>query len=250
LLRSNSSAAGAGAVSFCGNVTVGVEASTFSANSSAASRGALELCTDTNGATDATISLEYVTVADTWNGYFVRTDGLASFELSNSVLAANSATCLINGVAACTSNDAGYKVITTDMTQLESLGNFGGLTDGYLPKGALLIDQAEAVSSGCSGNDQRNLMRNMGSACDIGAIEKLQLTALEDKGNNVTGDNRVAFVDVLTNDVFGEDGSGIGGIVKPVDFAIDAGLSHAACSYVAATVDHPDRASRLITAVC
>jgi CSLREA domain-containing protein len=238
LVRLNTSASGAGAIALCGDVTAGVEASTFSANSSAATRGALDF-TDTSGATDASISLSYVTAAQHGSGYVIRADGLSSFELSNSVLAANSATCLINGVAACTSNDAGYKVITTDMTQLESLGNFGGLTDGYLPKGALLIDQAEAVSSGCSGNDQRNLMRNMGSACDIGAIEKLQLTALEDKGNNVTGDNRVAFVDVLTNDVFGEDGSGIGGIVKPVDFAIDAGLSHAACSYVAATVDHP-----------
>jgi hypothetical protein len=239
LLRSNSSAAGAGAVSFCGNVTVGVEASTFSANSSAASRGALNYA-DTNGATDATISLEYVTVAEHTNGYFVRTDGLASFELSNSVLADNANNCLINGVAACTANDAANRVVTTSMVQLEAFGDFGGLTKGYLPKGALLLDQAEAISTGCTSNDQRDLVRNMGAKCDIGAFERLQPTAISDKGINVTGDGRVAHVDVLPNDTYGEDGSGlVSGIFKPVDFELDVGLSNAACSYEAAVL--PDQ---------
>lgn len=238
LLRSNASTSGAGVISFCGNVTAGVEASTFSANSSAAGRGALTFA-DANGASDASISLNYVTVAQHSNGYFIRTDGLSAFEFSSSVLADNSLNCLIDGVAACTSNDVANKIVTTDMTQLEAFGDFGGLTKGYLPKGALLVDQGEALSTDCAGNDQRNLVRNMGSACDIGAFERLQLTAIEDKGSNASGDNRVAYVDVLANDTYGEDGTGISGIFKPVDFAIDTALSHATCGYVAPSADQP-----------
>lgn len=238
LLRANASTSGAGAMSLCGSVTLGVLASTFSENSSAANRGALNFA-DANAAPDASISLDYVTAAQHVNGYFIKADGLSSFEFANSVLAANTASCLINGAAACTSNDAGNRVVSTDMTQLEAFGDFGGLTQGYLPKGALLVDQGEAVSTGCSGNDQRNLIRNMGGNCDIGAFERLQLTAIADKGSNVSGDNRIAYVDVLANDRYGEDGSGVSGIVKPTDFAIDAGLSNGACAYVAPTVDKP-----------
>ncbi len=236
LLKGNISGSGAGAVAFCGSVTAGVVASTFSANSSAASFGALNFA-DVN-APDATISLEYVTAAEHTNGYFLHTDYISPPDVSNSVLAGNTLNCLIGGVAACTSNDAGFRVITTNLAQLEAFGDFGGLTKGYLPKGPLLVDQGEPTSTGCAGNDQRNLTRNMGVNCDIGAFERLQLTAIDEKGTNVSGDDRIAYIDVLTNDTFGEDGTGIAGIFKPVDFEIDA-ASPAACGYSPVTVDHP-----------
>lgn len=228
LFQSNASAAGAGAIALCGNVTAGVVASTFGANASAAASGALTFA-DANAA-DASLSLDYVTAAQHSNGYFLRADGLSSLELSNSVLAANTLNCQVNGVAACTSDDAANRVVITgDMAQLEAFGDFGGLTQGYLPKGALLVDQGEAISSGCAGNDQRNLTRNMGANCDIGAFERLKLTAISDKGSNVSGDDRVAYVDVLANDTYSEDGTGVGGIFRPEDFELLTAGSAAAC---------------------
>lgn len=236
LLKGNTSGSGAGAIAFCGSVTAGVVASTFSANASAANYGALNFA-DANSP-DATIRLEYVTAAEHANGYFLRTDYISPPDVSNSVLAGNTFNCLIDGVAVCTSNDAGFRVITTNLAQLEAFGDFGGLTKGYLPKGALLVDQGEPISTGCAGTDQRNLTRNMGINCDIGAFERLQLTAIDDKGTNLSGDDRIAYIDVLANDTYGEDGTGVAGIFRPIDFEIDA-TSPAACGYSTITVDQP-----------
>lgn len=85
-----------------------------------------------------------------------------------------------------------------------------GLTDYYLPRatatpaGATLTDRAEALSN-CNGVDQRGVARDNGTACDIGAVERLVTTARDDDGFNEANTDRMAIVDVLRNDSFSED---------------------------------------------
>lgn len=81
-----------------------------------------------------------------------------------------------------------------------------GLTDYYLPKlyaGSPIVDLGEP-SSECSQSDQRNMPRRHGTACDIGAVERLQVTARDDEADSARDTNRHAIVDVLANDSFGE----------------------------------------------
>lgn len=81
-----------------------------------------------------------------------------------------------------------------------------GLSDHYLPRtvpGSPVLDAAEELDS-CLTNDQRNVSRKSGAACDVGAVERLQVTARDDEGMNRLNTDRVAVIDVLANDSFGE----------------------------------------------
>lgn len=229
--RSNSSPMGAGAVDLCGDVTAGVVASTFSGNSSGAGYAAMTYGNQ-GGATGASLTVNFVTFAENVGGHAIASTGHSVFELKNSAFAGNLSDCLVNGSADCSDDNEANKVVISALTEFESVGyaNFGGLTDGYLPKGTLVVDAGPAAANDCGGTDQRDLDRTMGGFCDIGALERLQLTAVADKGRNESGDGRIAYVDVLSNDSFGEDGTGIGGIIKPVDFEIDTALSDPLCA--------------------
>lgn len=102
-----------------------------------------------------------------------------------------------------------------------------GLTDYYLPRltatpaGATLTDLAQPLSS-CSGTDQRGVPRDIGAACDIGAVERLIATARDDDGFNEANTNRLAIIDVLANDSFGEDD-----VSGPFTFAANTALDPA-----------------------
>lgn len=81
-----------------------------------------------------------------------------------------------------------------------------GLTDYYLPKlavGSPILDTGDEFS-GCLTTDQRNLDRRSGTSCDIGAVERLVVTARDDKESSRPRTDRLAIVDVLANDSFGE----------------------------------------------
>ncbi|HET8731566.1 MAG TPA: choice-of-anchor Q domain-containing protein, partial [Moraxellaceae bacterium] len=94
-----------------------------------------------------------------------------------------------------------------DYYPASSTGAPFGLTDYYLPKvvaGSPVLDVGQNIGS-CGGNDQRNLDRRSGTACDIGAVERLQVTARDDAGESVVDTDRLAIVDVLANDSYGED---------------------------------------------
>lgn len=81
-----------------------------------------------------------------------------------------------------------------------------GLGDYYLPRavpGSPVLDRSEPLDS-CLANDQRNVSRRSGTACDIGSVERLQVTARNDTGLNRLETDRVAIIDVLDNDSFGE----------------------------------------------
>lgn len=80
-----------------------------------------------------------------------------------------------------------------------------GLTGYYLPKaGSPILDAGEEFSS-CLATDQRNLNRGSGTRCDIGAVERLVVTARDDKEVSRPRTDRLVIVDVLANDSFGED---------------------------------------------
>lgn len=93
-----------------------------------------------------------------------------------------------------------------------------GLTDYYLPKlgaSSPLIDKGEAFAE-CSRPDQRNVPRSHGARCDIGAVERLQVTARDDTADSLRDTNRLAVVDILENDNVGESDSD-----GPYGFAAD-----------------------------
>lgn len=86
-----------------------------------------------------------------------------------------------------------------------------GMTDYYLPKvavGSPILDRGEGPSD-CSQTDQRGVSRHHGSACDIGAVERLQVTARDDSADSARDTDRKAIVDVLGNDSFGESDAGV-----------------------------------------
>lgn len=79
-----------------------------------------------------------------------------------------------------------------------------GLTDYYLPvAGSPLLDAGQDFGE-CVGSDQRAQERRSGDRCDIGAVERLVVTARDDKDGNQYKTDRIAAVDVLANDSFGE----------------------------------------------
>lgn len=84
-----------------------------------------------------------------------------------------------------------------------------GLTDYYLPKlavGSPILDRGPAIGN-CLGGDQRNTDRRSGAACDIGAVERLQISSRDDAAESKADTDRLAIVDVLANDSYGEDDS-------------------------------------------
>lgn len=249
-LSGNSSVSGAGAIAMCGSVTATITASTLSGNAANASAGTLHYA-DSYGATDASITLEFLTAAENTGRAVVVSSGHKTVLVKNSVFAQNSAACYVNAASNCTVNDLGADndvankvIVLADMSEFESdgLAAYGGLTDGYLPllTGSSILDK---VTDGCKGTDQRNLSRDNVASCDIGALERLQLAAVDDEGKNQAGDGRVAFVDVLANDSYGEDGSGTPVITKPINFQIvnrsGTEISDSACSIEPADPD-PD----------
>lgn len=91
-----------------------------------------------------------------------------------------------------------------------------GLSDYYLPRnvpGSPVLDRGELLES-CQLIDQRNVSRKAGTACDIGAVERLVVTARDDEGTNRIDTDRVAIIDLLANDSFGEND-----ITGPYEFA-------------------------------
>lgn len=84
-----------------------------------------------------------------------------------------------------------------------------GLTDYYLPtlsSSSPILDKGDEFTR-CLSGDQRNTLRRSGTLCDIGAVERLQVSPQDDKALNTLGTDRQAIVDVLANDIFGEHDS-------------------------------------------
>lgn len=245
LFRGNSSTAGAGAIEFCGNAVGTVTASTFSANSSAAGSGTLAYVQGSavglgviylnyitaveqvghviaaNGLAALNITGSLLSAFQTPGATSVCFNPDAAVEWASSNPAGsynaydNDGSC----TALMVSNNVLIPVLTpltdvlvpirtrADYYPASATGAPFGLTDYYLPKvvgGSPILDRAQDIGSRIS-NDQRNVQRRSGAACDIGAIERLQITARDDVADSAADTDRLGVVDVLANDSFGED---------------------------------------------
>ncbi len=134
----------------------------------------------------------------------------------NAVTAGGSCDALLARGAGDTNRDVGAAValedVLTPLTEAPPFTSGGpyGLTQYYLPNEATptwVIDQGGAFSA-CGDADQRGVNRRSGAACDIGAVERLQVSATDDEGQNTQGSGREAVIDVLANDTFGESPAG------------------------------------------
>lgn len=228
--RSNTSDGGAAALQACGNLLLSVSSSTLSANVSSASSGIVHYADD-YGASTVTMNLEFVTAAQNSGGPVILSSGPYAWNLRKVVMAGNSGgNCSVTDANPdCTAvdpdaTDDEYSVedvfVSADLSVFAPAGYqlFGGLVGGYLPAaGSALINVAD---TGCRGADQRGISREDSSVCDLGAMERLQLSANDDEGANKAGDDRIAFVDVLENDSFGEDGSATPVVTRPENFEL------------------------------
>ncbi|HEX6592525.1 MAG TPA: CSLREA domain-containing protein, partial [Moraxellaceae bacterium] len=216
LFRENEANAGAGAFRICGNSAVTMDATTFDGNVSTSGKAAV---TYESATAKGTISLSYLT-AVRHDGFVLRIVGIDSALISNSFFAFNNA-ANCDAASAVTKTTAGdYNVLSDSScsalmrppgsnnvvnaalapesqlgTQLTAFGNHGGLVDGYLPlrvPATVLIDKGQISTQCASLVDQRNLPRKSGSACDIGAFERLVPTANDDEAESTPKTNRLA----------------------------------------------------------
>lgn len=228
--RSNLAAAGAGVIQLCGNAAMTLQSSTLSQNSSATTSGALHY-SDGFGASSVVLALDFVTAAENTGGPVILSSGPYAWALKKTVFAANTAgNCSVSGANPdCTATnptatDDYYEeenvLVSADLTAFSADGYqlYGGLVGGYLP--GLPSPLIDVLATGCEGADQRNLSREDVAECDIGALERLQIAVVDDDGENAFGDDRIAYVQVLENDLYGEDGSAVPIITKPADFSL------------------------------
>lgn len=228
-LASNTSVAGAGVLELCGDSNVTLSNSTVAQNTSAAGSAAIAYQVPSGHpgiGSKGVVSLSGITAIDNTNSALAL-NGISSVDIKGSILAFNSvADCVLGpdaiavksgnnsattdaAASGCTllfasgtGNQAVTGVVLTD--EFESTADYhGGLTKNYLPAltSAFVLDKGVAIAS-CGQSDQRELKRRSGDYCDIGAVERLQLTASSDASDS--NRNREAFIDVLSNDTFGE----------------------------------------------
>lgn len=246
--------AGAGVMQMCGNMTASFSSSTFSANTSTTGAGALYFKDDL--ASLVSFTLEHVTAAENSGAPVLASSGAYKWTLQRSVFAANSGgNCAVTDANAnCTAVDplatssnfaADNVVVSADLSVFASAGfqRFGGLTGGYLPAAPSSIH--DVVTSGCRDQDQRGIGRESVEKCDIGALERLQFSAADDRGANAFGKGRIARVDVLANDSYEEDGAANPVITKPVAFDI-VNKSASEVSNSRCAIDAADPAKPLI----
>lgn len=233
LLAANTAVAGAGAIEACGLTSITMTASTLSANQSLASSAALNYQQTVSG--QGSVSINSVTAAQQTGGAVFAFKGLGTVGLNNSFLIGNvplaggmGGNCKLDAALSFPSgsynsiDDASCDALLLlgagganlkpgsglFATELLPLALKGGLTQVYmLASGSQWALNKGADGESCTGTDQRNLSRKNGAKCDIGAVERMEPTAVDDDVRNGT-DSRVIIADVLANDSFGEDDSG------------------------------------------
>lgn len=289
LFESNGADAGAGVIEVCGNSKLAISTSTLSANRSVASglnpTGAIAYNQASATADIGSVALTFITAAEHSVGPVLSFKGLSSIALGYSVLINNAQNCQVpllplkpatgitSGVynaiegadpstncnvllSTSTSPSANNVIITTSLaTELLPLGNYGGLVNGYLPRSdtptfPTVVINAAGIFSNCSVVDQRGFVRKSGTFCDRGAMERLEATQSDDLAVSTPDTDRLAIVDVLANDFFGESDDGPN---KYADIAITlVDNPRAQCAWIDSTnintlyPDHPEYLNRLI----
>lgn len=265
----NSATGGAGAILGCGSTTLGLQSSTISRNASAAAAGAIVLVNSSLPA-DGNLTLRSVTAVENSGGPVLRVAGIATLDVSNSLLAFNGAVncaitapasgslgtiegsaiqdsvvsgCQVTGVTWGTGNTeipAGI-ALTSELAAFSS--NIGGLVDGYMPlQGSLYVLNKGQALAACEAEDQRGVTRTSGTACDAGAVERRELTTVDDEGTNRPKTDRIAYIDILANDTPPEPASltttdfWASAIVTATASATNPGTPAPACTWM----DDPD----------
>jgi CSLREA domain-containing protein len=250
LLADNESARGAGVMDVCGDTSLQMSNSTLAANKSytanpganpgygavtylqsVADLGSVNLTnlTAAKHDTGAVLALAGVASANLDNSFFIGNaggncdlDAAVSFPSGNyNSIDDNSCDALL--LASGASGQANQHPPTGQFSnELNPLDMYGGLTRVYLLKanaGSSAWNMGTAGDS-CTGEDQRGLSRKNGARCDIGAVERLEPTPVDDDAENGS-ESRVVVVDVLANDSFGETNAGPNKFADP---AIDNDL--------------------------
>lgn len=237
LIEGNQAAQGAGVIEMCGDSGLSITSSTLSQNQTpTAAAGAISYVQAAPDLAIGSVSMSYVTAVQQ-SGHLVSASGLANILISSSLLGfttdgaslchpaataaaveAPSGNYNVLGDNSCSDNisPTGQNTILPALTDIDdvlvpiALG-VHGLTNYYLPLPSpptnYLIDQGDSLGA-CSSTDQRNTVRVSGSKCDIGAVELLRLTATDEEADSLGLTDRLAVVDILANDSFGEDESG------------------------------------------
>lgn len=227
-LDSNSSGSGAGAVFACGSTTMGIQASTVSRNVSAMGTAAIELVNNSLPE-DGSLTLRSVTAVENSGGPVFRVEKIAALDVTNTLLAFNGAVncaitasvsgtslgtidgsaiqdsvasgCQVAAVTWGTGNTEIPAAITIDGELAAFSSNIGGLVDGYMPlPGSLYVLNKGQPLASCESEDQRGISRTSGTACDAGAVERRELTTVDDEGTNRPKTDRIAYIDILAND--------------------------------------------------
>lgn len=220
----------------CGNLTVNITASTIAKNqasSAVAVKGGIIRLVNNVGYSSA-IAFQFVTAAENGPAPVITYSNLQSLSLNSSVIAFNSGagcqdtnalfeTALAgdyNSLEGCAfdTKQAGTRNIVLDgladatlANELETLGNYGGLTPNYLPRltSKYVLDKAASGELCPEVLDQRGAPRNANMTCERGAVERRQLLAAEDlRIKNSIGSNRAILANLLDNDAPSETFSG------------------------------------------
>lgn len=236
LLRANSGGTGAAVVEACGDTVLGFANTTITGNTSPAGSAAVSYLVPGTQFLGTFLARSVTAVDNT--GVVFRLGGLTSASVQASLVAFNTgANCAIprSNAGSATGNynvlddsscasmlfagigqSNNQALVSTLATLLEPLADNGGLSDSFLPKltATDLIDRGEPQGS-CLDVDQRGAARESATACDVGAVERKKISAVDDTGDNKPRTKRVAYVDVLANDVAGE-----GAVLQPDTLSI------------------------------
>ncbi|MDI1300410.1 MAG: CSLREA domain-containing protein [bacterium] len=264
LFDANRADAGAGAIDACGATDLIMSSSTLSANRSIPS-GALPtgaIAYNQSQLGTGSVSLSFITAAEHTLGPVLSLSGLVSISLNHSVLMGNASNCQLASLPAGTptndynvtesadtscsallssaSGNQNASVTASLSDELMSLANRGGLVDGYLPKASSqFVLNKGGIFDNCSAVDQRGLVRRSGSACDNGALERMEVTATDDTGDSRSNTDRLVIVDVLANDFFGESDFGPNKYAEPA-VVVDVNPNQQ-CKWIdAANTEYPD----------
>ena len=238
LVEQNSGGTGAGVIEACGDTIVGLGNATLTANSSPAGSAAINYVVPGPHYLGTFLARSVTAVGNTGAGAVFRLGGLSSAAIQASLVAFNvSANCQfprdIAGTktgnynvlddATCadllflgTGQSNNQTLASSQADLLEPLDDQGGLSRVFLPRAAAseLIDKGEPQGS-CLDVDQRGATRESATPCDVGAVERKIISAVDDTAENKPRTNRIAFVDVLANDIPGE-----GAVLLPSSLSI------------------------------
>ena len=234
----------------CGNTDLSINASTIAQNT-AKSDGGIVYFADSLGK-ESGLNITFTTIVENKIAPALSYGKLNSLSLNTSIIAFNDAGCstkvgsselyksgnisgglntLQNCVITYSSNEVTRPDINLNnpsnadaqfVTELHPLANYGGYTKSYLPRTSSKYIINKAAASGettCDRLDQRSSSSPSDSPnkCDVGSVERLTANAVFDIAktiNNKDESDRIAEVDIFSNDIPSESENSRGSFAK------------------------------------